>query len=107
MPKRNFYGDLADEHYTHKADPLVFPVSLDVPESVVETMPRRELRLIRGTFHFRFYPRLPPQTGDILTRNGHMWRIIGRSFPDLQVRCSPKNDSIPIIHTQYIGREND
>jgi hypothetical protein len=104
MSKRNYYGDLTAELYTHKVPPLVFPVALDIPEAVAETMPRRELRLIRGTFHFRFYPHLPPQIGDTITRNGHQWKITGREHPDLQVRCSPKNDHIPIIHTQYLGK---
>lgn len=100
---RNFYGDLNNTKYQEKLQPLLIPIALTVPESIADRLPKKELRNIRGTFLFRFFPKLPPQIGDTLTRNGHRWLIVGREFPNLQVKNSPNVDQIPIIATEYLG----
>ena len=91
------------ETHSESLEPIVIPIALTVPDRVAETMPNRELNLIRGTFLIRFYPKLPPSIGDTLTRNGHRWKIVGREFPELQVKGSPKADRIPTIVVEYVG----
>lgn len=100
---REFYGDLAKTTYQEKLTPLLIPIALSVPDTIADRMTKRELRNIRGVFLFRFFPKMPPQIGDTLTRNGHRWLIVGREFPDLQVNYSPKKDQIPTIATEYLG----
>lgn len=96
-------SDLPTETHSENLKPIVIPIALTVPDRIAETMPKQKLNLIRGAFLFRFYPNLAPSIGDTFTRNGHRWKIVGREFPELQVKGSPKTDRIPTILTEYIG----
>jgi hypothetical protein len=100
---RNFHFPEPETPYQERVKPFLIPVALSIPESIADRIPQRELREIRGTFLLRFYPKLPPQIGDVLTRNGHRWLIVGREFPDLQVHRSRRPDSMPVLITEYLG----
>jgi hypothetical protein len=100
---RNFQFPVPETQYQEKLKPLLIPADLDVPEALADRIPQRKLREIRGVFLLRFYPKLPPQIGDTLTRNGHRWAIVGREFRELQVHRSTRVDSMPVLITEYLG----
>jgi hypothetical protein len=100
---RDFYFPEAETPYQEKLKPLLIPVALSIPEALADRIPRRQLRELQGVFLLRFYPKLPPQIGDTLTRNGHRWAIVGREFRELQVHRSTRVDSMPVLITEYLG----
>jgi hypothetical protein len=99
---RNFYGDLEQEKYSQRLNPLRMPIDLTVPETIAETMPRSQLRLIRGKFLLRFFPLLPPAIGHTIRYKGHRWLIVAIEHP-VQISNSPNHDQFPIVETEYLG----
>jgi hypothetical protein len=80
---------------------IPFPVSLELPESIKETLPRTVTKAIEGIRIMRFYA--PPVPGDTIEFRGFLFKVLGRHHEDLKVKGSPQKDRMPIVITEFIG----
>lgn len=84
---------------------IPFPVSLELPESVKETLPRTVTKAIEGIRIMRFYT--PPVSGDTIEFRGFIFKVLGRHHEDVKVKGSPQKDRMPIVITEFSGETNN
>jgi len=87
-----------------RCQPIPFPVRLDLPDEVKETMSITKQKSICGIRVLRFYS--PPNIGHTIEFKGHLWSVKGIHH-ELQIRGSSKPDQIPTVLTTYIGPIGD
>ena len=97
--KQMLLGDPSETIYV-KCKPIPFPVRLDLPEELKETMSLTKQKSICGIRVLRFYS--PPNIGHTIGFKGHLWQVSGIHH-ELQVRGSSKPDQIPTVLTLYLG----
>jgi hypothetical protein len=93
-----------DSRYTTikiKAKLTPFPVSLELPDTVKEGLPRSLTKEVEGVRVMRFYT--PPIAGDTIEFKGFMFKILARHHGGLRVHGSAGKDTMPIVITEYIG----
>lgn len=97
-----------DSRYTTiriKTTLIPFPVSLQLPESLKEALPRTVTKAIEGIRMMRFYT--PPVPGDTIEFRGFLFKVLGRHHEDLKVKGSPQRDRMPIVIAEYVERGKD
>jgi hypothetical protein len=98
---RELAEDSRYEKVKIKCTLIPFPVCLELPESIKETLPRSITKAIEGIRIMRFYA--APVSGDTLEFRGFIFKVLGRHHEDLKVKGSPQKDRMPIVITEFIG----
>lgn len=80
--------------------PIPFPVKLDMPDDVRDTLPRASVKQIEGIRLLRFYA--CPVSGDIVEFKNHLWVVQCLSHT-CEVKGSNKPDRLPVVLTKYLG----
>lgn len=103
-PLRELTAPDTYERVVIQCRPIPFPICFYLPEEVRETMPLSKVKAIEGQFILRFYS--VPNPGDTVAWKGHKWKV-ERIAHRCQVKGSPKPDRLPVIHTEYLGLDDE
>lgn len=79
----------------------LFPVKLELPESVKERLSRATVKEITGIRVMRFHT--PPVPSDTIEFKGYLFKVLGRHHEDLKVKGSHERSKMAIIITEFIG----
>lgn len=79
----------------------LFPVKLELPESVKERLSRATVKAIEGTRVFRFHT--PPVAPDTIEFKGFLFKVLGRHHEDLKTKGSHERSKMAIVITEFIG----
>lgn len=80
----------------------LFPVKLELPESIKETLPRATVKAIEGVRVMRFHT--PPVAPDTIEFKGFLFKVLGRHHEDLKVKGSHERTRMAIVLTEFIGQ---